>query len=274
MIDERLQEKLKKLQGLLKSYGHVAIAFSAGVDSTFLLKVARDCLGKEQVLALTVRSIFVPAADIQEAQAFCQTEEIEHKLVEVEPLIYYDVRTNPPHRCYFCKRLIFGHLREIAGAKNIVHLLDGTNVDDLHDYRPGHKALKELGVLSPLEEAGFTKADIRSLSQEMGLKTANKPAAACLASRIPYGEELTEAKLKRVAAAENFLHSAGFIQVRVRSHGDLARLELPVQDMKRFMAAGVYERVTKKLKSLGFVYVALDLEGYRTGSLNQMVKGL
>ena len=274
MIDEMLPRKLKKLQGLLQSYGQVAIAFSAGVDSTFLLKVARDFMGKERVLALTVRSVFVPSADIRDAQAFCSREGIRHRIIDIDPLLYYDVRTNPPQRCYFCKRLIFQRLREIAGAENIVHLLDGTNVDDLQDYRPGHKALAELGVLSPLREAGFTKADIRVLSQTLQLKTASKPSAACLASRIPYREELTEAKLKRVEAAEVFLHDEGFTQVRVRSHGDLARLELLPQDMARFMAAdGCYEKAVHKLKNLGFTYVTLDLEGYRTGSLNQALKG-
>lgn len=272
-MDEMLQRKLKKLQGLLKSYGRVAIAFSAGVDSTFLLKVARDCLGEEQVLALTVRSIFVPARDIQEAQAFCRSEGIRHQLVDADPLLDDDVRKNPPQRCYFCKRLIFSRLRELAGAEHIVHLLDGTNVDDLQDYRPGHKALAELGVLSPLQEAGLTKADIRALSAALQLKTAGKPSAACLASRIPYGENLTEAKLRRVADAEEFLHSEGFVQLRVRSHGDLARLELLPQDMERFMADGVYGKAARRLKALGFAYVALDLEGYRTGSLNQMLKG-
>lgn len=272
-MDELLQRKVKKLQGLLKSYGRVAVAFSAGVDSTLLLKAAKDYLGAERVLALTVQSAFVPAADIREAQEFCLAEGIHHQLVALEPLLYYDVRTNPADRCYFCKRLVFGKLRELAGAANIVHLLDGSNVDDLGDYRPGHKAVKKLGILSPLQEAGFTKKDVRDLSAELGLKTATKPSAACLASRIPYGEELTEDKLRRVEAAENYLHGEGLTQLRVRSHGDLARIELSPEDIEAFMSKGHYEKVAHKLRELGFAYVTLDLEGYRQGSLNETLKG-
>lgn len=272
MMDELLQSKVEKLQTLLTSYGHVAVAFSGGVDSTLLLKMARDVLGEERVLAITAQSDFVPAGDVREAQEFCRQEGVRHQLLVLEPLIYYDVRTNPADRCYFCKRLVFGKLREIAGAAGIVHLADGSNVDDLGDYRPGAKAVKKLGVLSPLQEAGFTKADVRALSAELGLKTAAKPSAACLASRIPYGEEITPQKLKRVEAAENFLHEAGFAQVRVRSHHDLARIELPQADIAAFME-GHYQQAAKKLKELGFAYVTLDLEGYRTGSLNEALKG-
>ncbi|MCR5758393.1 MAG: ATP-dependent sacrificial sulfur transferase LarE [Selenomonas sp.] len=273
MMNEELQRKVEKLQGLLKSYGQAAIAFSAGVDSTLLLKAAKEQLGKERVLALTIKSAFVPEEDIREGKAFCLTEGIRQKIIEIDPLVYYDVRTNPSHRCYFCKRLILGRLRELAGAENIVHLLDGTNLDDLQDYRPGNEAVKELGVISPLQEAGFTKADVRAFSQALGLKTADKPSAACLASRIPYGEELTADKLKRVEKAEVFLRDAGFQQLRVRSHGDIARVELLPADMERFMAAGFYGKTARKLKDLGFAYVTLDLEGYRMGSLNQVLKG-
>lgn len=272
-MDEQLQGKTEKLKALLKTYGRVAVAFSAGTDSTLLLKMAKEMLEDEQVLALTVQSDLVPSRDIREAEDFCRQEGIRHKVVRLRPLLYYDVRTNPPDRCYFCKRIIYGRLREIAGSENIVHLLDGTNVDDLQDYRPGHKALKELGVLSPLQEAGFTKADVRRLSREMGLKTAGKASAACLASRVPYGEELTEEKLLRIDAAETFLHEAGFSQVRVRNHGELARLELPAEDMERFVTEGIYGRAVKRLQELGYTYVTLDLQGYRMGSLNEALKG-
>ncbi|SHK83951.1 uncharacterized protein SAMN05216582_12027 [Selenomonas ruminantium] len=272
MMDGMLQRKTEKLKALLTSYGQVAVAFSGGVDSTLLLKVARDVLGKERVLAITAESDFVPVSDVREAQDFCQQEGVQHQLAVLEPLRHYDVRRNPADRCYFCKRLVFGRLREIAGAAGIVHLLDGSNVDDQGDYRPGAKAVKELGVLSPLLEAGFTKADVRALSAALGLKTAQKPSAACLASRIPYGEEITPAKLKRVEEAENFLHEVGFLQVRVRSHADLARIELPKTDIAAFMD-GHYEQVVPKLRALGFAYVTLDLEGYRTGSLNEALKG-
>lgn len=273
MMTEDLQKKIARLQDIIKSYGRVAVAFSAGVDSTLVLKVAKEVLPPGHVLAITVSSDFVPAADVAEAKAFCKAEGLEHQVVELDPLIYYDVRTNPPERCYFCKRLVLGQLRELAGRANIVHLLDGTNADDGQDYRPGHKAVRQLGVLSPLKEAGFTKADIRAYARELGLSNADKPSAACLASRIPYGEELTAAKLKRVAAAEAYFHDLGFVQLRVRSHGDLARIELLPDDVERFLQGDLREQAANKLKELGFAYVTLDLQGYRMGSLNEVLKG-
>jgi len=271
-MDKELQMKVDKLQFLLKSYGCAAVAFSAGVDSTVLLKAAKDTLGTEQVIALTVQSSLVPVSDVEDAVNFCRDEGIRHEVLQLDPLLYYDVRTNPPRRCYYCKRLVFGKLREITGQKNIVHLLDGSNVDDGQDYRPGKQALRELGVLSPLKEAGFTKADIRAYARELGLKVAQKPSAACLASRIPYGEVLSGEKLQRIEQAEKFLHGEGFVQLRVRSHEDMARLELLPEDIERFMADGIYEKAVRKLKELGFAYVTLDLEGYRMGSLNEVLK--
>ena len=272
-MDKALQMKVDKLQFLLKSYGGVAVAFSAGVDSTVLLKAAKETLGTEQVMALTVQSSLMPASDVEDAVTFCREEGIRHEVVQVDPLIYYDVRTNPPQRCYYCKRLIFGKLREIAGQKGIVHLLDGSNVDDGQDYRPGRQALRELGVLSPLLEAGLTKADIRAYAKELGLSVAQKPSAACLASRLPYGEVLSIEKLQRIEKAEKILHAEGFTQLRVRSHEDMARLELLPEDIERFMADGTYQKAVVKLKELGFAYVTLDLEGYRMGSMNEVLKG-
>ena len=272
-MDKALQMKVDKLQFLLKSYGGVAVAFSAGVDSTVLLKAAKETLGTEQVMALTVQSSLMPASDVEDAVTFCREEGIRHEVVQVDPLIYYDVRTNPPQRCYYCKRLIFGKLREIVGQKGIVHLLDGSNVDDGQDYRPGRQALRELGVLSPLLEAGLTKADIREYAKELGLSVAQKPSAACLASRVPYGEVLSREKLQRIEQAEKFLHAEGFTQLRVRSHADMARLELLPEDIERFMADGTYQKAVAKLKEFGFAYVTLDLEGYRMGSMNEVLKG-
>lgn len=273
MMERTLQEKAARLKHLIKSYGRVAVAFSAGVDSTLVLKVAKEVLPPNHVLAITVNSSLVPVSDVEEAKAFCEEEGLAHQVVELDPLIYYDVRTNPPERCYFCKRLILGQLRELAGRANIVHLLDGTNADDGKDYRPGYKAVRQLGVLSPLKEAGFTKADIRAYARELGLKNADKPSAACLASRIPYGEELTVDKLKRVGAAEAFLHDRGFSQLRVRSHGDMARIELLSDDVERFLQGNLREQTVNKLKELGFAYITLDLQGYRMGSLNESLKG-
>jgi len=271
-MDRELQSKVEKLHFLLKSYGCVAVAFSAGVDSTVLLKVAKETLGTEQVMALTVQSPLVSASDVEETVTFCREEGIRHEVIQIDPLIYYDVRTNPPQRCYFCKRLIFGRMREFIGQKNIVHLLDGSNVDDDQDYRPGRQALRELGVLSPLLEAGLTKADIRAYAKELGLSVAQKPSAACLASRLPYGEVLSREKLQRIEQAEKFLHAEGFSQLRVRSHADMARLELLPEDIERFIADGTYQKAVAKLKELGFAYVTLDLEGYRMGSMNEVLR--
>ncbi|MBQ5502898.1 MAG: ATP-dependent sacrificial sulfur transferase LarE [Selenomonas sp.] len=273
MMKKELQAKVAKLQLLLKSYGSAAIAFSAGVDSTVLLKAAKEVLGPEQVLALTVQSVLVPAEEVAEAKAFCQAEGLRHTVLTLDPLLYYDVRTNPPERCYFCKRLVIDKLREAAARENIAHLLDGTNASDGQDYRPGSQALRELRVISPLQEAGMDKADIRAYARELGLAVADKPSAACLASRIPYGEELSAAKLQRIDQAETFLRAEGFVQLRVRSHENIARIELLPADMARFMASGLYEKTVSKFKELGFAYVTLDLQGYRMGSLNETLKG-
>ena len=273
MMKKELQAKVAKLQLLLKSYGSAAIAFSAGVDSTVLLKAAKEVLGPEQVLALTVQSVLVPAEEVAEAKAFCQAEGLRHTVLTLDSLLYYDVRTNPPERCYFCKRLVIDKLREAAARENIAHLLDGTNVSDGQDYRPGSQALRELRVISPLQEAGMDKADIRAYARELGLAVADKPSAACLASRIPYGEELSAAKLQRIDQAETFLRTEGFVQLRVRSHENIARIELLPADMARFMASGLYEKTVSKFKELGFTYVTLDLQGYRMGSLNETLKG-
>ena len=273
MMKKELQAKVAKLQLLLKSYGSAAIAFSAGVDSTVLLKAAKEVLGPEQVLALTVQSVLVPAEEVAEAKAFCQAEGLRHTVLTLDPLLYYDVRTNPPERCYFCKRLVIDKLREAAARENIAHLLDGTNASDGQDYRPGSQALRELRVISPLQEAGMDKADIRAYARELGLAVADKPSAACLASRIPYGEELSATKLQRIDQAETFLRTEGFVQLRVRSHENIARIELLPADMARFMASGLYEKTVSKFKELGFTYVTLDLQGYRMGSLNETLKG-
>jgi uncharacterized protein len=273
MMKKELQAKVAKLQLLLKSYGSAAIAFSAGVDSTVLLKAAKEVLGSEQILALTVQSVLVPAEEVAEAKAFCQAEGLRHTVLTLDPLLYYDVRTNPPERCYFCKRLVIDKLREAAARENIAHLLDGTNASDGQDYRPGSQALRELRVISPLQEAGMDKADIRAYARELGLAVADKPSAACLASRIPYGEELSAAKLQRIDQAETFLRAEGFVQLRVRSHENIARIELLPADMARFMASGLYEKTVSKFKELGFAYVTLDLQGYRMGSLNETLKG-
>lgn len=246
------------------------MAFSSGVDSTFLLCVAHEELG-ERVVAATARSRTFPRRELDEAVAFCRAEGIRHEIIESEELDIPRFAENPPDRCYHCKRELFGKLLAFAHENGLAAVLEGSNIDDDGDYRPGRRAIRELGILSPLHEVGFTKAEIRALSREMGLPTWNKPSFACLASRFPYGERITAAGLARVERAERWLRDAGLglTQLRVRSHGDMARIEVSPGDIPRLAARA--EEIAAALKSFGFAYVALDLQGYRTGSLNEVL---
>jgi len=263
------REKLEFLKRELKDKGRVLIAFSGGVDSTFLLKVARELLGKENVLAVTAKSQFFPDRELQEAKAFCLDQDIEHLIISGDVLEQAELRKNPPDRCYICKKLIFEKILAVAAQKGITYVAEGSNLDDLEDYRPGKKALAELGIESPLLKAGLTKEEIRTLSREYGLASWSKPSLACLASRIPYGEEITEEKLSIIDLAEQYLLDLGFKQVRVRYHGDVARIELLPQDMARALEPSIAEGIYQKFAEIGFLYTALDLKGYRSGSLNE-----
>lgn len=266
-MDQGLQQKWENLQAILQQMGRVAVAFSGGVDSTFLVKAAQ-LTSNVEVIAFTAASCFVPPRDVAEAKAFCAKEGIRHIIHEADVLSVKGIRENPKDRCYLCKHALFSFFTELAKKEGNYVLVDGTNVDDDGDYRPGRKALSELGVRSPLHEAGLHKADIRALSHEFGLATWDKPSAACLASRFPYGDTLTQEALARVDRAEVFLHSLGFTQLRVRVHGDLARIELLPDDMKRFADADTRTKIAQYLHDCGFRYAALDLDGYRTGSMN------
>ena len=258
--------KLDELKKILRGLGNVAVAFSGGVDSTFLLKVARDVLG-ENVLALTAASVFVPRRELDSAKKFCVENDIRQKIFSADVLDISGVKENPADRCYLCKRALFENFLRLAEGKILV---EGSNTDDVGDYRPGMRALAELGIKSPLRDADLSKAEIRTLSRAMNLPTADKPSMACLASRIPYGELLTAEKLSRVEAAEEFLSDAGFTQLRVRVHGNIARIEIPPEAFPRLMELrGV---VTEKFQSLGFTYVTLDLQGFRSGSMNVALK--
>ena len=266
---DRLHEKFERLKAGLAGYGGVAVAFSGGVDSTFLLKTAHDALG-DRALAVTASSCSFPKRELEEAKRFCRENGVRQEIVESEELDIEGFRSNPKNRCYLCKRELFTKIWEVARANGLPVVAEGSNTDDEGDYRPGLIAIRELGAKSPLRDAGLSKEDIRVLSRELGLPTAEKPSFACLASRFPYGETISEEKLAAVDRAEQLLLDLGFTgQVRVRVHADgkLARIELPPEDFGKLLARRI--EVSEKLKSYGFTYVSMDLQGYRTGSMNE-----
>jgi uncharacterized protein len=272
MLDpKKVRRKKQALLGNLRALDSLLVAFSGGVDSTFLLALAREALGKK-VLAVTAHSTLYPRSEIEEAVAFARDQGIEHVLLASEASYLPEFVVNTPERCYVCKKYLFGRLREIAGQRGIRFIAHAANMDDFKDFRPGWKAAVEMGGLAPLVDARLTKQEIRFLSKEMGLATWDKPSMACLASRIPYGEPITDEKIRRVGEAEKAIAVLGFTQYRVRYHGPVARIELQVSDMKKIMEPEIREKLVAKLKDLGFLYVTLDLEGYVTGSMNRTLQ--
>jgi uncharacterized protein len=248
----------------------IMIAFSGGVDSAFLVKVAGDVLGKN-VIAVTAKSATFPERELHEAVQFCRQEEINHLIIESEELDDPEFGKNPFNRCYLCKKQLFGKILSIAADYGMESVVEGSNVDDLSDYRPGRQALEELGIQSPLLQAGLTKEEIRLLSREHGLTTWDKPSFACLSSRIPYGEEINKKKLQMIDLAEQFLLDLGFRQVRVRYHGDIARIEVLPQENNLIIRQDIAQKIYKKFTDIGFAYTALDLKGYRSGSMNEKI---
>ena len=263
-----IDEKYAKLQDYLRSLGSVAVAFSSGVDSTFLLRVAHDVLGNK-VIAVTASSCSFPQRELQEAKKFCEQNGIRHIVCKSEELDIDGFRQNPKNRCYLCKHELFEKILDIAKEHGLSAVIEGSNTDDTGDYRPGLVAVKELGIKSPLREAELCKEEIRELSKRLGLPTWNKQSFACLSSRFVYGETISEEKLGMVDKAEQRLLDLGFHQVRVRIHDKMARIEIDPSEFSKILQADVASELNKYFIQLGFTYVTLDLGGYQTGSMNK-----
>jgi len=264
-------DQLKQLQGLFQEMEQALIAYSGGIDSTLVAKVAYDVLG-DKALAVTAVSPSLLPEELDDAQTQAQTIGIPHELVETQEMENPNYTSNPVNRCYFCKSELHDTLKPLALARGYPYVVDGVNADDLQDYRPGIQAAKERGARSPLAEVGITKADVRRLTQELGLPWWDKPSQPCLSSRFPYGEEITVAKLQRVGRAEVYLRQQGWNQIRVRSAGDTARIELPPHQIQDFVMQMDLPQLTQKFQDLGFLFVTLDLEGYQSGKLNRVLE--
>ncbi len=263
-----IDQKWEHLKALLHEMKPAVLAYSGGVDSSLLLRAASEVMGP-RLIAVTAVSETYPAGELQSAKDFARSLGVIHRILHTEELASEAFVRNSPDRCYYCKQELFEKLRKLAGTEGIPFVIEGSNTDDLNDHRPGRKAAGEHDVRSPLVEAGLSKSEVRELARKLELSVWDKPSLACLSSRIPYGTRITPAILKAVQAAEDHLHTQGFRQVRVRHHGDTARIEVDRPDFAKLLSNGVAERVTAALKEIGYTYVCLDLAGYRTGSMNE-----
>jgi len=269
-MEKPLKKKLANLKQLIQNLQSVMVAYSGGVDSTLLLGIAREVL-KDKVKAIIARSLLHPAREYESAQRIAREIGVPCFTIHTEELKIPEFIQNHPDRCYHCKKELFTKILIFAQGMGIENVVEGTNSDDIHDFRPGMKALVELRIRSPLKEVGLTKADIRLISRELGLITWDKPSYSCLASRFPYGEKINPNDLQRVEKAEGYLHQKGFRQLRLRIHRDLVRIEVAPEEISRFMENSLRSQILNHLKNIGFTYITLDLEGYRTGSMNEPV---
>ena len=269
---ERTQEKMDALSDHLRRMGSLIVAYSGGVDSAFLASAANEVLGSS-ALAVTADSPSLAPSELREAVALAEQIGLNHRVIKTREVEREDYQANTPNRCFFCKDELYIHLTGFASAEGYASVANGTNIDDLGDFRPGQNAAKEYGVISPLVDAGLTKTEIRQLSHEMGLPTWDKPAQACLSSRIPYGSRVTVEALTRIGKAEEHLRSLGFRQLRVRHHDTVARIELGPEDFATLLADDIRQDVTRYFRSIGYAYVTMDLDGFRSGSMNEVLGG-
>jgi pyridinium-3,5-biscarboxylic acid mononucleotide sulfurtransferase len=270
-MDISINDKISRLRTELQQYPSIAVAFSGGVDSTLLLTMAHDTLvaGDKPVAAVTAVSPIHPQKDLQDAAAYTRQRKIRHILVHTAEMAMPAFTDNPPDRCYICKKIVFARIRDAALALGITHLIHGVNADDHLDYRPGIKAAEEMGIAAPLSAAGLTKSDVRAISRHLGLSTWNKPSSGCLATRIPYHHPITEKKLEMIGRAENILADFGVTGSRVRHYDELAKIELPEDAFELFLPSDVRNAVTEKFRQIGFLFVSIDIEPYRTGRMNR-----